>query len=609
MNIYADARIILLKEEGDSSHVNQAYDQKVAKDDKVTMRDCLGYLRQAEKLTKSIISGWDLIHVALAAVRELSPDSWITSFTRVNLHPRFRAAFPEWCQRISHFLEGGANFKPEIVMADTYNLLPSFWRGMALVEKKRCSEILKAHDGGYTVACVRQLISEMHIPIADIQNLRVCLELAEENPVYLEREPSIELEVSLVQPPTAVTAAQTAMADVADGLTSFQLHPTCGGKQLLTGVAKFEHMVKLARRSVSSDVALVPSAYLDITFTGTQRMLLNPTAQDFTMHEIMMHAHGSGAQQALAKRKLDALGNVRGQCGFANDPARLKRLKSQLDLVASIADISKVTSDEKAAANSLRTSGLAELGPLAVAKLKARDLVVADLTKKEICALAFSVFGGVVLVESQAKPILVDHLEKLMVQQPSVIEAALAAAPALPPRARSDTDRNVPGKQPPARKRTRKAVAHSSEEDSDNGDDDDNSDDDDDSDDADDDDDTDNDETAADADSAVDRRYDSSDDEVAAAPGSINRSDNNNNNDTAAPAAPAAAAKRPKVVKLGRIVHVPHSAFPDEDEPENGFWEGKTVRTKAGGPLDVGILIEGEEVFTWPMVEVATWVV
>jgi hypothetical protein len=51
MNIYADARIILLKEEGDSSHVNQAYDQKVAKDDKVTMRDCLGYLRQAEKLT------------------------------------------------------------------------------------------------------------------------------------------------------------------------------------------------------------------------------------------------------------------------------------------------------------------------------------------------------------------------------------------------------------------------------------------------------------------------------------------------------------------------------------------------------------------------------
>jgi hypothetical protein len=60
-----------------------------------------------------------------------------------------------------------------------------------------------------------------------------------------------------------------------------------------------------------------------------QRQLLNPKAVDFMMHEIAKHAHGEGDMQVMAKRKLDSLGNVRGDCGFANDPERMKRLKGQ----------------------------------------------------------------------------------------------------------------------------------------------------------------------------------------------------------------------------------------------------------------------------------------
>ena len=41
MQIYDDAKIILLKEEGDTSQVCQSYDQHVAKDDKRCMRNCL----------------------------------------------------------------------------------------------------------------------------------------------------------------------------------------------------------------------------------------------------------------------------------------------------------------------------------------------------------------------------------------------------------------------------------------------------------------------------------------------------------------------------------------------------------------------------------------
>jgi hypothetical protein len=63
------------------------------------------------------------------------------------------------------------------------------------------------------------------------------------------------------------------------------------------------------------------------------------------------------------------------------------------------------------------------------------------------------------------------------------------------------------------------------------------------------------------------------------------------------------------VVAIGVAVHVPHYAFPDEEEPPGRYWEGKTVVTRLGGKGDIGIKIIGEPVFTRPFTEVAGWVV
>ena len=143
MQSYADQKILLMKEEGDTSQVCQAYDQQVAKEDKVTMRDGLACLHAA----RLVPDAWDLVHIGLAAVRELAPDSWVSSFKRVNLHPKFRVDFPSWCTRISGFLQGGDSFKPELSLIDKYSLLPSFWHGMDPVDKKRCAEILASSRG------------------------------------------------------------------------------------------------------------------------------------------------------------------------------------------------------------------------------------------------------------------------------------------------------------------------------------------------------------------------------------------------------------------------------------------------------------------------------
>ena len=56
MKIYAKHKILLVKEEGDTSHVCQAYDQKVAKDDKSTMRGCLAFLRKTTDLLLDAVS-------------------------------------------------------------------------------------------------------------------------------------------------------------------------------------------------------------------------------------------------------------------------------------------------------------------------------------------------------------------------------------------------------------------------------------------------------------------------------------------------------------------------------------------------------------------------
>ena len=576
MTSYGNKKILLMKEEGDASHVNQAYDQSVAKDDKVTMRHSLTYLRKCEKLSKTLIDGWDLVHVGLAAVRELSPNSWVASFKRVNLHPKFRVDFTTWCKRISGFLQGGDSFKRESSLVDTYRLLPAFWHGMDPVDKKRCAEILASHEDAYTSVCVLQLHDQVNIPLADMQNLRVCLELASSNPEHLDRMlPDIADDGAL---PNAVVTADAARCDVADGLTSFQVHPTKNGVQLLTGLAKFEHLIKLTARSTSAVSTLAPSKFLDVEMTSVQQKLLNPSATDYMMHEIMAQAHGAGAQQNLAKRKLDALGNLRGECGFANDPTRMKRLKAQIDLATSLAEISRATTKDATAKRLVERRQLTEAAPEAINKLKHSNLDPMKITKKQICAIAFTNFGGLLLKEAEGKQTLADKLSALMAEQPAIVGPATTST-----------------RQPPPAKPKSKPKPTPTPTNDDSSNDDDNDDDDDAAAAADDDDDH----AATDDDDDEDEDEEDGSGDDDSPPLAITTTATDSSDDDMPPVK----------LKLGEVVHIPASAFPNEELPEGGFWVGKTVKTKKGGEWDIGILVPGEKIFTRPMAEVASWLV
>jgi len=145
MQLYRDSNIHLIKEEGDSSHVNQAFDRLVAKQGKAMARYMLSLFRNNTQVSRGLPDQYGVLVCAVAAVREMAkePDIWINSFKMVNMHPSHRLPFLEWIQKIDGALQGGIGYVAEETTAKTrFDLLPTFWRGMEPDERRkvRCQD-------------------------------------------------------------------------------------------------------------------------------------------------------------------------------------------------------------------------------------------------------------------------------------------------------------------------------------------------------------------------------------------------------------------------------------------------------------------------------------
>ena len=97
LEIFDQFKILLLKEEGDSSHVNQSYDQLVAKQDKLLTKTYLGMLRTH---LKGNIDQYLLVAALCHVLKKVSEsDAWKTSFIKVNLHLHHRLPFQHWIKK------------------------------------------------------------------------------------------------------------------------------------------------------------------------------------------------------------------------------------------------------------------------------------------------------------------------------------------------------------------------------------------------------------------------------------------------------------------------------------------------------------------------------
>ena len=219
-------KIICLKEEADSSSINQAYDKFTANEDKQIQQKTLPMVRN---MTGSITDQWGLVHCGLVAIRHSKKNNniWIDSFRAVNLDPTCQMPFLDWIKKIEPFLYAEDSFKsddPDVI--DEYLYLPNFWHAMLPQEKKQALIIIKKHDSRWPHSCVEELHTGCCVTLADMHLLQTCISLAIANPAYLERGVPTNDDNNSPRTMAAVEEdAEKTRKNANHGLNNWQLHP------------------------------------------------------------------------------------------------------------------------------------------------------------------------------------------------------------------------------------------------------------------------------------------------------------------------------------------------------------------------------------------------
>ena len=381
--VFYKRKILILKEEGDTSHINQAYDQSVAKNDKAGMQANLDLLRPH---LRTRLDQWYLITIAIEALKQVKASAWIESFTKVNLHPRFRISFDLWLQKIDGKLSHRKFFSNRTSLFDA---MPAVWKKLSVEDRHAVVTLI---DGFYasnefqdvpiwTKGNVLQLVK--YAPIGDVGKLRSSYLAAKIDPSVFVFDDGI---MSPVQPqeeeilPTLpnypddkennntsfeekndhaqqecpVTVLQPQDQSKIDHVCSWRPHDLFmkyaeSRHNVQSQRAYFHHITNfVARAEALSNANLVPSAYLDDDVKADQMKLLKPTQKDIVMGCTLQDTMGPGAVKLIAKRRIDALdGNVGSYSRLLNSSSRLQQIKEVNALAAAVAEITRDKEDAR----------------------------------------------------------------------------------------------------------------------------------------------------------------------------------------------------------------------------------------------------------------------
>lgn len=433
-----DHKIMSLKEESNTSHVNQGYDQLTAKTDKKNAAASLFEQRKIVKSTtgKSQLDQYDLVQCGMRIVRQLEAETWQLSFRRVNLEPSTRLPFPQWCTKIRNFLRAGELFKDENIDAtpqQIFAMLPTFWHGMQPADRKVVMTVIQSHGGLYTPGCLEQLHTECNIPYSHMNDLRVCVNIANSHPETLDFECSsledlrklgsedVTATCNIVHD-SIIHEAKKNITHQNDGLDLFQLVPkTSEGNSKLSGMDLFDHMI--AYRNVNNaetdddgkSVPIMPSAELDLAIAHDSMNCIQPDASQIRRSAILKDAIGDRAVRKCAKRKLNNIANVVGHCTVVNSKENMLRMKERLEMADSLAEIERSEAAAKAekARESLQKHATKAPGAAKTLEKNGRNNVK-TLTMAEIESLLYIVYNKTLSGSKLRKPDYVRALEKEM---------------------------------------------------------------------------------------------------------------------------------------------------------------------------------------------------
>ena len=154
-------------------------------------------------------------------------------------------------------------------------------------------------------------------------------------------------------------------------------------------------MSKYRNRRVGADGVLAPSPWLGLECTGAQMNVVKPTSADLVASSILRSVGGEGPYRMMPQRRLNTFAEVNSHCVVANDPDRLKRMRSALELGAAI-DKHKAAIAAVAEAKKLkREEEMQVVADGAVAKLcaaKKEGRLEPKLTVDQMISIAFIKF-------------------------------------------------------------------------------------------------------------------------------------------------------------------------------------------------------------------------
>jgi len=330
-------KILILKEEGDTSHVNQAYDQSVAKADKSMMRDALATVRPqlGQKLDQ-----WYLIAIAINSLAKIGPEPWIQSFIKVNMHPKHRVSADQWLKNLDE--RGILSAQPFFrTRTSLYDAMPAVWKKLEPEERHEVCSIIKGiyaqdtNEPVWTKDVVVRLAK--YAPLDELHKLRACYHASLADPSVLVRQEEEHTDVSTAEPEESAidnwcSWKPKALVD--------QYKKDKKNKEVQ--LRYFHHVCDItARHHWNEDKPVEPSAFLDCHTTKQQRDMLNPSMKQVVRGFILYDVKGTGAREFHAKRRLDMIsGNVSSYSRLLNDTKRLKEMQELNSLVASVAQVS-----------------------------------------------------------------------------------------------------------------------------------------------------------------------------------------------------------------------------------------------------------------------------
>lgn len=259
------------------------------------------------------------------------------------MHPDYRLSFDAWIQKISDFITRGGSYEDEGEITPA-SLLPDWYRNWP-PERKRVAKALIDKHGWDNASVLRTLCKKTCMPENDLP--------AYQTVYFVESDRGQD---ACTEPPIQ-TISNKIVVDPNRSLLTFQLHPAG-----VTGKDLFEHMCRFRSRRMNPPQRKYSweCDWLDLEIKPDQLQVIQPTEADLSVGQLLRDCAASTGSRRMPKRKLNVLGEINAYSVLANDPDRIKRMKSVGELAMTVDKMREEATADKVIASAARDKELKE---------------------------------------------------------------------------------------------------------------------------------------------------------------------------------------------------------------------------------------------------------